>query len=114
MKGQAASPPPRRGKIYLTRLDPTEGSEQAGTRPVVVVSRDAINRYSPVIVVCPLTDAVRVPKLYPSDVLVKAPGGGLAKDSVILTAQVGLSPGVAWLSGWESSSLGRWPKWSRP
>lgn len=88
MKGQAASPPPRRGKIYLARLDPTEGSEQAGTRPVVVVSRDAINRYSPVIVVCPLTDAARVPKLYPSDVLVKAPGGGLAKDSVILTAQV--------------------------
>jgi mRNA interferase MazF len=89
VKGQAASqPPPRRGEVYLARLDPTEGSEQAGTRPVVVVSREAINRYSPVIVICPLTAAARVPKFYPSDVLVKAPEGGLSKDSVILTAQV--------------------------
>ena len=34
----------RRGDVYDARLDPTEGSEQAGWRPVVVVSRDAINR----------------------------------------------------------------------
>lgn len=89
MKGQAASPPPpRRGEVHFARLDPTEGSEQAGTRPVVVVSREAINRYSPVIVVCPLTDVVHVPKLYPSDVRVQAPEGGLSKDSVVLTGQV--------------------------
>ncbi len=93
MKGQAASLPPslplpRRGEIYLVRLDPTEGSEQAGTRPAVVVSREAINRHSPVIVVCPLTDAAHIAKLYPSDVRVQAPEGGLAKDSVVLTGQV--------------------------
>lgn len=81
-------PIPRRGEVYLVRLDPTEGSEQAGTRPAVVVSRDAINRYSPVLVICPLTDATRVSKLYPSDVKVQAPEGGLAKDSVVLTGQV--------------------------
>jgi mRNA interferase MazF len=33
----------RRGEVYDARLDPTEGSEQAGIRPVVIVSRDAIN-----------------------------------------------------------------------
>lgn len=89
MKGQAASsPPPRRGEIYLVRLDPTEGSEQAATRPAVVVSRDAINRHSAVIVVCPLTGAARAPKLYPGDVRVQAPEGGLSKDSVVLTGQV--------------------------
>ncbi len=87
MKGQAA-PLPRRGGVYLVRLDPTEGSEQAGTRPAVVVSRDAINRHSPVIVICPLTEATHVPRLYPSDVRVQAPEGGLVKDSVVLTAQV--------------------------
>ena len=81
-------PTPRRGEIHLVRLDPTEGSEQAGTRPAVVVSRDALNRHSPVIVICPLTDAAHVPKLYPSDVQVKAPEGGLTKDSVVLTGQV--------------------------
>jgi mRNA interferase MazF len=79
---------PRRGEVYLVRLDPTEGSEQAGTRPAVVVSRDAINKYSPVIVICPLTDAAHVPKLYPSDVPIHAPEGGLAQDSVVLTGQV--------------------------
>ena len=34
----------KRGDVYLARLDPTEGSEQSGSRPVVVVSRDAVER----------------------------------------------------------------------
>jgi len=78
----------KRGEVYLIRFNPTEGSEQAGTRPAVIVSRDAINQYSPVVVVCPMTDAVHVPNPYPSDVSIKAPEGGLVKDSVVLTSQV--------------------------
>jgi mRNA interferase MazF len=79
-----------RGELYWVRLDPIEGSEQAGTRPAVIVSRDAINRTSPVVLICPLTDAshVRVARLYPSDVLVRAPEGGLRVDSVVLTLQL--------------------------
>ncbi len=84
----SAGSPPRRSEIYSLRLDPVEGSEQRGTRPAVVVSRDAINQASPVIVVCPLTDARHVSRSYPSDVLVKAPEGGLTKDSVVLTGQI--------------------------
>lgn len=87
MKAQIDSPP-RRSEIYLIQLSPAEGSEQAGTRPVIVVSRNAINHYSPVIVICPLTDASHVATPYPSDVQVVAPEGGLAKDSVVLTGQV--------------------------
>lgn len=34
----------RRGDIYLVALDPTEGHEQQGTRPVLVVSPDEFNR----------------------------------------------------------------------
>ena len=83
----AAGSPPCRGEVYLL-LDPAEGSEERGTRPAVVVSRDAINRASPVIVVCPLTDARHVPRPYPSDVSVKASEGGLTKDSVVLTGQI--------------------------
>ena len=79
---------PRRGEVYSLRLDPVEGSEQRGSRPAVVVSRNAINQASPVIVVCPLTDARHVSRPYPSDVLVKAPEGGLTKDSVVLTGQI--------------------------
>jgi mRNA interferase MazF len=77
-----------RGDIYRVRLDPIEGSEQASTRPAVIVSRDAINRFSPVVVICPLTSAADVQRLYPSDVLVRAPEGGLTTDSVVLTLQV--------------------------
>jgi len=79
---------PRRGEVYSLKLDPVEGSEQRGTRPAVVVSRDAINQASPVIVVCPFTDARHVFRPYPSDVLVETPEGGLTKDSVVLTGQI--------------------------
>jgi len=34
----------KRGDVYLAKLDPSSGTEQSGSRPVVIVSRDAINR----------------------------------------------------------------------
>ena len=45
----------RRGDLYYAELDPIVGSEQAGTRPVLVVSNDVGNQYSPVIVIVPIT-----------------------------------------------------------
>ncbi len=44
-----------RGDVYQVRFDPTEGSEQSGTRPAVIVTRNSINQYSPVILVTPFT-----------------------------------------------------------
>ena len=41
--------------VYLADLNPTRVAEIAKTRPVVVVSRDEMNRYLDTIVVCPLT-----------------------------------------------------------
>ena len=41
--------------ICLADLDPTRGGEIAKTRPVVVVSFDAMNRHLDTVVVCPLT-----------------------------------------------------------
>ncbi|MBU0704171.1 MAG: type II toxin-antitoxin system PemK/MazF family toxin, partial [Chloroflexi bacterium] len=67
----------KRGDVYDARLSPTEGSEQAGIRPVIIVSRDAINRYSPVIVVVPLTKAANVSRDYPSNVHLSKSEGGL-------------------------------------
>ncbi|MGB8115148.1 MAG: type II toxin-antitoxin system PemK/MazF family toxin, partial [Candidatus Sulfotelmatobacter sp.] len=37
-----------RGDVFTVSLEPVQGSEQGGTRPVVVVSRDALNKFSPV------------------------------------------------------------------
>jgi mRNA interferase MazF len=76
-----------RGDVYQVRFDPIEGSEQGGTRPAVIVTRNSINKYSPVILVTPFTDAQKVTRHYPTDVLVRAPEGGLTVDSVALCVQ---------------------------
>lgn len=80
--------PVLRGDVFMANLDPGEGSEQRGTRPVVVVSRDAINQFSPVVVVAPITDAANKKKVYPSHVRVLAGAGGLSKDSIVICEQV--------------------------
>ena len=78
----------RRGDVFDTHLNPTEGSEQAGTRPVIVVSRDAINKNSSVVVVVPLTRAANDKRSYPNNVTVPKGEGGLTFDSVVLGGQV--------------------------
>lgn len=78
----------KRGEVYDARLDPTEGSEQAGTRPVIVVSRDAINAASSVILAVPCTTYRSGRRIYPSQVLISAPDGGLTNDSIALAEQV--------------------------
>jgi mRNA interferase MazF len=78
----------RRGDVYDARLNPTEGSEQAGVRPVVIVSRDAINKNSSVVVVVPLTNAANVERSYPNNVTISKGEGGLAVESALLGGQV--------------------------
>jgi mRNA interferase ChpB len=46
----------KRGDIYLVSLDPTEGREQRGARPVLIVSPDEFNRATQLPVVCPITN----------------------------------------------------------
>jgi mRNA-degrading endonuclease toxin of MazEF toxin-antitoxin module len=45
----------KRGDIYLVSLDPTQGHEQQGTRPVLVVSPDRFNALTRVPIVVPIT-----------------------------------------------------------
>jgi len=78
----------RRGDVYDARLSPAEGSEQTGIRPVVIVSRNVINRFSPVVVIVPFTNAANIKRDYPSDVRVPKGEGGLSLESVALTGQV--------------------------
>src|SRR5579872_5593352 len=44
-----------RGDIYLVSLDPTQGHEQQGRRPVLIVSPDAFNRLTMLPIVLPIT-----------------------------------------------------------
>jgi mRNA interferase ChpB len=45
----------KRGDIYLVSLDPAEGREQRGYRPVLIISADAFNKATKLPVVLPIT-----------------------------------------------------------
>lgn len=45
----------KRGDIYLVSLNPTEGREQRGSRPVLVVSPSEFNEATQLPVICPIT-----------------------------------------------------------
>ena len=47
--------PPRRGGVYFVNFDPVRGSEQAGTRPALIISNDVANRHSSVVTVVAIT-----------------------------------------------------------
>jgi mRNA interferase MazF len=78
----------KRGDVYQTVLNPTVGSEQSGTRPAIIVSRDAINASSPVLIIVPVTDRSNKKHIYPSHVEIRMGDGGLTCDSVALCEQV--------------------------
>ena len=78
-----------RWSVFVAVLDPARGSEQAGRRPVLVVSRERINQLLKVVNVVPLT-SVKSPdrKVYPNEVLLPAGTANLARDSIALCYQV--------------------------
>jgi mRNA interferase MazF len=74
---------PHRGDVVHVRLDPAEGSEQAGERPALVISPDVINLHCPVILIASLTSQ-KTAKVYPYEVLIDPPEGGLKHRSKVL------------------------------
>jgi mRNA interferase MazF len=44
-----------RGEIYWADLDPTQGHEQSGRRPVLILSREVFNKHSGTIIAVALT-----------------------------------------------------------
>ncbi|KUO65003.1 MAG: PemK family transcriptional regulator [Gracilibacter sp. BRH_c7a] len=77
----------RRGEIFYAELNPVIGSEQGGTRPVLVIQNDIGNQYSPTTIVVAITSQISKAKL-PTHVEVKSKRSGLERDSVILTEQI--------------------------
>lgn len=76
----------KQGEIWYANLNPTKGSEQAGHRPVVIVSGNLLNTYLDIIICCPLTTKI---KNYKGNVvLTPTPLNQLDAPSEILTFHI--------------------------
>jgi len=78
---------PFRGEVYVVAFDPTLGAEIRKTRPALILQNDIANRSSPITIVAAITSKFD-DELYPTEVLVRAPAGGLDADSVVLLNQI--------------------------
>lgn len=74
--------------IFWADLAPTKGSEQAGTRPVLVVSAEEVNQALPIVTILSLTSVKRGRKVYPIEVLLSSKVTGLPKDSIAMAHQI--------------------------
>lgn len=77
----------RRGDIFYADLSPVIGSEQGGTRPVLILQNNIGNQYSPTTIVAAITSQITKAKL-PTHAEMIASSNGLEKDSVILLEQL--------------------------
>lgn len=77
----------KRSEVWLADLNPTRGSEQAGTRPVLIFQNDVINKFTTTVLTIPFTTNLRRASL-PSCVKVSKGEGGLTSDSVALCHQL--------------------------
>ena len=77
----------KRGDIFYADLSPVVGSEQGGTRPVLIVQNDVGNRFSPTVIAAAITSQKDKTKL-PTHIQLQAVGSGLAKDSIVLLEQI--------------------------
>lgn len=75
-----------RWAVVLVQLDPVEGHEQAGQRPVLVVSYEPFHRLG-LMTVVPITSARTTPRL-PGDVAIAAGEAGLRRPGVLICSQV--------------------------
>lgn len=77
----------KRGDVLRIRFDPSEGSEQAGERPALVISPDIINERAPIILVAPLTTR-KTERVYPFEALIEPPEGGLSQRSKVMPLHI--------------------------
>ena len=77
----------RRGDIFYADLSPVVGSEQGGTRPVLIIQNDTGNRHSPTVIAAAITSQTGKARL-PTHITLAGHDVGLSKDSIVLLEQV--------------------------
>ena len=76
----------KRGDIFYADLSPVVGSEQGGTRPVLIVQNDTGNRHAPTVIVAAITSEIKKLR-QPTHVVINSQSG-LPKQSMILLEQI--------------------------
>lgn len=77
----------RRGDIYYVNLNPVIGSEQGGSRPVVVIQNNSGNRHAPTLIVAMITSKTSKNGQLPTHYLLKE-NPALDEPSVVLLEQL--------------------------
>lgn len=77
----------KRGDIYYANLNPVIGSEQGGTRPVLIISNDIGNKHSPTVIVAAITSRVQRKAKLPTHLYLEMIEG-LPDSSIILFEQI--------------------------
>ena len=80
------NPKVQRGDIFYADLGKTVGSEQSGTRPVLIIQNNVGNKFSPTVIVAVLTSKVNKRRL-PTHVEVDV-DCGLKEKSLIMFEQI--------------------------
>ena len=75
-----------RWAVFQVNLGPAVGSEQRGTRPVLIVSNEDYNQTIPNVTVLPLTSTKR--RLYHAEVTLPARKAGQPLESIIMAHQI--------------------------
>jgi mRNA interferase MazF len=76
----------RQGEIWFAELNPVRGSEQAGRRPVAIISGNMLNQNLPLVIVMPLTTKIKNYKGNP--ILEPSKESGLKQRSEILVFHI--------------------------
>ena len=76
-----------RGDLYYADLNPVVGSEQGGFRPVVVIQNNIGNKYSPTVIVAPVTSKAGIKATQPTHHFI-GKENGLPLPSIILLEQL--------------------------
>lgn len=77
----------KRGDVFFANLSPVVGSEQGGSRPVLVIQNNIGNKYSPTVIVAAITSRITKPRMV-THVALEAKKTGLEWDSVVLLEQI--------------------------
>jgi len=79
---------PWQWQLVRADLEPVRGSEQAGVRPVLIVSAEASNRALPIVTVLAVTSLKAGRRIYSTEALLPAGAAGQPRESLVMAQQI--------------------------